>query len=29
LVQTVDRMALQLFVRPPGAWTEKLFTSEL
>ena len=27
--QTVDRMALQLFVRLPGAWTEKLFTSEL
>jgi hypothetical protein len=29
LVQTVDRMALQLFVRPLGAWTEKLFTSDL
>ena len=27
--QTIDRMALQLFVRVPGAWTEKLFTSEL
>ncbi len=27
--QTVDRMALQLFVQPPGAWTEKLFKSEL
>jgi hypothetical protein len=27
--QTVDRMALQLFVRLPGAWDEKLFTSEL
>lgn len=27
--QTVDRMALQLFVRLPGAWNEKLFTSEL
>jgi PA14 domain-containing protein len=27
--QTVDRMALQLFVRMPGAWNEKLFTSEL
>jgi hypothetical protein len=27
--QTIDRMALQLFVQPPGAWTEKLFTSEL
>jgi hypothetical protein len=27
--QTTDRMALQLFVRLPGAWTEKLFESEL
>jgi PA14 domain len=27
--QTIDRMALQLFVRLPGAWTEKLFTSDL
>ena len=27
--QTIDRMALQLFVRLPGAWTEKLFKSEL
>jgi hypothetical protein len=27
--QTIDRMALQLFVRVPGAWAEKLFTSEL
>jgi hypothetical protein len=27
--QTVDRMALQLFVRVPGAWSEKLFRSEL
>jgi len=27
--QTVDRMALQLFVRVPGAWTEKLFKSTL
>ena len=27
--QTIDRMALQLFVRVPGAWTEKLFKSEL
>jgi hypothetical protein len=27
--QTTERMALQLFVRVPGAWTEKLFRSEL
>ena len=27
--QTIDRMALQLFVQVPGAWTEKLFNSEL
>lgn len=27
--QTTDRMALQLFVRVPGSWDEKLFTSEL
>jgi hypothetical protein len=27
--QTIDRMALQLFVRVPGAWSERLFTSEL
>jgi hypothetical protein len=27
--QTIDRMALQLFVQLPGAWTEQLFKSEL
>jgi hypothetical protein len=27
--QTIDRMALQLFVQVPGAWAEKLFKSEL
>jgi hypothetical protein len=27
--QTTERMALQLFVRVPGAWSEKLFRSEL
>ncbi len=27
--QTIDRMALQLFVRLPGAWTETLFKSDL